>query len=59
LLIGAILIVLSVVGMPGQLLIQNFGIRFMSARAPALKALLHSQSQAAVQFGNPGNTLRE
>lgn len=46
LLIGAIWVLLSVVGMPGQLLIQNFGIRFISARVPALKALLHSQGQA-------------
>jgi len=51
LLIGAILIVLSVVGMPGQLLIQNFGIRFMSARAPALKALLDSERQAGEGAG--------
>jgi hypothetical protein len=56
LLIGAIFILLTVVGMPGQLLIQNFGIRFISARVPALKALLHSKSQAGevVPFGNPG-----
>ena len=51
LLIVAILIVLSVVGMPGQLLIQNFGIRFMSARAPALKALLDSERQAGEGAG--------
>ena len=59
LLIGAILILLSVVGMPGQLLIQNFGIRFISARVPALKALLHAEGQAAVPFGNPGDEVLE
>jgi hypothetical protein len=55
LLIGAILILLTVVGMPGQLLIQNFGIRFISARVPALQALLHSERHAGelVPFGNP------
>jgi len=51
LLIGAILIVLSVVGMPGQLLIQNFGIRFMSARAPTLQALLYSGRQTGKAAG--------
>ena len=56
LLIGAILILLSVVGMPGQLLIQNFGIRFISARVPGLKALLRSERQAGevVPFANTG-----
>jgi hypothetical protein len=56
LLIGAIFILLTVVGMPGQLLIQNFGIRFISARVPALKVLLHSKTQAGevVPFGNSG-----
>ena len=56
LLIGSILILLTVVGMPGQLLIQNFGIRFIGARVPALKALLHSARQPGevVPFGNPG-----
>jgi hypothetical protein len=56
LLIGAIFILLTVVGMPGQLLIQNFGIRFISSRVPSLKALLHCERQAGdvVPFGNPG-----
>jgi hypothetical protein len=56
LLISAIFMLLTVVGMPGQLLIQNFGIRFISARVPAVKALLHSERQAGevVPFGNPG-----
>jgi hypothetical protein len=40
LLIAVVLILLSVVGMPGQLLIQNLGIRFISARVPSVKALL-------------------
>jgi hypothetical protein len=59
LLIVAILVLLSVVGMPGQLLIQNFGIRFIGARVPALKALLHSDGQAAVTFGNRGDKVLE
>jgi len=40
LLSGLILIFLSVVGMPGQVLIQNLGIRFISARIPSLEAML-------------------
>jgi hypothetical protein len=59
LLIVAILILLSVVGMPGQLLIQNFGIRFISSRVPALKALPHSDRRAVVLFGNPGGEVVE
>jgi hypothetical protein len=42
LLVVAVLILLSVVGMPGQLLIQNLGIRFISVRTPSLDALLHA-----------------
>ncbi len=41
LLIGALLILLSVVGMPGQVLIQDFGIRFIASRVPSLKSLLY------------------
>jgi hypothetical protein len=40
LLITLVLIFLSVVGMPGQVLIQNLGIRFISARNPSLEILL-------------------
>ncbi len=40
LLIGLLLILMSVAGMPGQVLLQNFGIRFIASRAPSLDALL-------------------
>jgi hypothetical protein len=40
LLIGLVFVFLSVVGMPGQVLIQNLGIRFISARVPTLEAHL-------------------
>jgi hypothetical protein len=39
-LIGLVLIVLSVVGMPAQLLIQDFGIHFIASRSPSVVALL-------------------
>jgi len=39
LLSGLLLILLSVVGMPGQVFLQDFGMRFMAARVPALEAL--------------------
>jgi hypothetical protein len=50
-LIGAILILFSVVAMPGQVLIQNFGIRFISARVSALRDMLHSDRQAGEAAG--------
>src|SRR5664279_3224567 len=31
--------ILSVIGMPGQVYLQNYGVRFMASRAPALEAL--------------------
>ena len=40
LLIGLVLILLGVVGMPGQILIQGFGIRFIAARVPSVRDLL-------------------
>lgn len=43
LLTGLVLILLSVVGMPGQLLIQDFGIRFIGSRVPALEARLRRE----------------
>ncbi len=46
LLISIVLILLSVVGMPGQLLIQNLGIRFISGRLPSLEALLRPGEEA-------------
>ncbi|MGO8731402.1 MAG: hypothetical protein ACLQVM_01255 [Terriglobia bacterium] len=39
-LLGALLVILlSVVGMPGQVFLQGFGLRFIAARSPSLKNL--------------------
>ena len=39
-LVGLVLMVLSVVGMPAQVLIQDFGIRFIASRCPSVEAAL-------------------
>jgi hypothetical protein len=39
-LVGLVLVVLSVVGMPAQVLIQDFGIRFIASRVPTVAAVL-------------------
>ncbi len=39
LLFGLFLILLSVVGMPGQVLLQTFGMRFIASRVPSLELL--------------------
>jgi hypothetical protein len=39
-LILLVLVVLSVVGMPAQVLIQDFGIRFIASRCPSVEAIL-------------------
>jgi hypothetical protein len=39
LLIGALVALLSVVGMPGQVLLQDFGIHFAASRFPALDSV--------------------
>ena len=39
-LLALVLVLLSVAGMPAQVFIQDYGIRFMGARSPALAALL-------------------
>ncbi|HEV2426104.1 MAG TPA: hypothetical protein VGZ29_14835 [Terriglobia bacterium] len=39
-LVSVMLVLLSVVGMPAQVLIQDFGIRFIASRCPALQAIL-------------------
>jgi hypothetical protein len=39
LLSAVLVILLSVVGMPGQVFLQGFGLRFIAARSPSLKAL--------------------
>jgi hypothetical protein len=38
-LTGLLLILLSVVGMPGQVFLQGFGMRFVASRVPALESL--------------------
>lgn len=48
-LISLVLIVLSVVGMPAQVLIQDFGIHFIAWRHPAVAALLPIQPAEATQ----------
>jgi hypothetical protein len=52
-LISLMLVLLSVVGMPAQVLIQDFGIRFIASRCPSIEAILppappslHAQSAA-------------
>jgi len=39
-LVGVLLIVMGVAGMPGQVFLQSFGIRFIAPRVPALQAQL-------------------
>ncbi len=39
-LISLMLVLLSVVGMPAQVLIQDFGIRFIASRCPSVEAVL-------------------
>jgi hypothetical protein len=39
LLSAVLVILLSVVGMPGQVFLQGFGLRFIAARSPSLKTL--------------------
>ena len=39
-LVGLVLVVLSVVGMPAQLLIQGFGIHFIASRFPSVASIL-------------------
>ncbi|HEY6274269.1 MAG TPA: hypothetical protein VIX19_19975 [Terriglobales bacterium] len=39
-LLGLVLVVLSVVGMPAQLLLQDFGIRFIASHFPSVEAVL-------------------
>jgi len=39
LLMGLLLVLLSLAGMPGQVFLQNFGMRFIAPRVPSLSAL--------------------
>jgi len=47
LLMGLLLILLSVAGMPGQVFLQGFGMRFVSPRLPALDALWRTPPPAS------------
>jgi hypothetical protein len=49
LLTGLLFVLLSVVGMPGQVFLQDYGLRFIASRAPALEAL--RRASAAGQRG--------
>jgi hypothetical protein len=46
-LISLMLVLLSVVGMPAQVLIQDFGIRFIASRHPAVEAILPPSRRVA------------
>jgi hypothetical protein len=55
LVIGLLLAVLSVVGMPAQVLIQDFGIRFIASHFPSVEALLPSPPRLAGDAEFPGD----
>jgi hypothetical protein len=44
LLTSLLFILLSVAGMPGQVYLQNYGVRFIAARAPSLEALCRASA---------------
>ena len=41
---GLLFALLSVVGMPGQVYLQNYGVRFIASRVPSLGALCRASS---------------
>ena len=41
---GLLFALLSVVGMPGQVYLQNYGVRFIAARVPSLEALCRASA---------------
>jgi len=41
---GLLFALLSVVGMPGQVYLQNYGVRFMASRVPSLRALCRASA---------------
>lgn len=41
---GLLLVLLSVVGMPGQVFLQDFGMRFIASRFPSLEILLRTSA---------------
>ena len=49
LLTGFLLVLLSVAGMPGQILLQSFGMRFASPRFPSVEGLWVSSRRAGVR----------
>ncbi len=44
LLMGILLLLMSIVGMPGQVFLQNMGVRFIGSRVPSLRASLKGAS---------------
>lgn len=55
-LISLMLVLLSVVGMPAQVLIQDFGIRFIASRSASVEALL-PPSPPAQQIASGGDAV--
>jgi hypothetical protein len=50
LLTAILVILLSAVGMPGQVFLQDFSLRFIAARSPSLEALCSaSEGQGRLQ----------
>jgi hypothetical protein len=47
LLTSLLFILLSVAGMPGQVYLQNYGVRFIASRAPSLEALCRASSASS------------
>jgi FtsH-binding integral membrane protein len=45
LLCAVLVILLSAAGMPGQVFLQDFGLRFITARSPSLKALYSTSGE--------------
>jgi len=57
-LMMVVLLVLSLASMPGQVFLQNFGIRFIAARLPSLEVLLiHPNITIGSLLENGGNAL--
>jgi len=48
-LMGLLLMLLGAAGMPGQVFLQNFGMRFISPRLPALESLWQPDSRSSPQ----------
>jgi hypothetical protein len=50
-----VLILLSMVGMPGQVFLQDFGVRFISSRFPPLEALWRIRRGASIHGSEAGD----